>query len=319
MIFFGDQAWFYLSARDALLTGRLPLVGITSSIVWLHQGPLWTYLLIPVLALSGFHPVSGSILVSFFNILAAVLLYFLAKFWWGHKAGLIAAFLFVFNPMAKIYFSLAYHTSLLPLFTLIFLWCLVLRRHFLSGLFLGFLYQLHLLTFIFWPLVLFKLDFKIFLGFTIGILPFILFSPLQTFGIFVWFGKHLFSGFSGTTVLSEAYLMVFLTPAILILSRIFIRLPRIVFILTVVFLLIGYWKLNINKYGPLLSRRISLSRQILGKSSTLLPKIFIAGPGAQYSTSSYPYIYLLWWLGNPAGFNSVFQILEESQTFQVLK
>lgn len=43
--FIGDQGWFYLSARDVLLSGNIPLVGITSSHTWLHQGPRWTYLL----------------------------------------------------------------------------------------------------------------------------------------------------------------------------------------------------------------------------------------------------------------------------------
>lgn len=60
--FFGDIGWFYLSARDALLLGKFPLLGITASMTWLHQGPLWTYLLIPAFWLSDFHPLSPVIL-----------------------------------------------------------------------------------------------------------------------------------------------------------------------------------------------------------------------------------------------------------------
>jgi len=40
MMFIGDQWWFYLSARDLILTGNIPLVGITSSHIWIYQGPL---------------------------------------------------------------------------------------------------------------------------------------------------------------------------------------------------------------------------------------------------------------------------------------
>src|SRR5260221_5098084 len=41
MPFIGDQGWFYMSARDMVLYRQMPLVGITSSHVWLHQGPYW--------------------------------------------------------------------------------------------------------------------------------------------------------------------------------------------------------------------------------------------------------------------------------------
>ena len=45
MIFIGDAARDYLVARDMVITGVIPLVGIPSSVVWLHQGPISIYII----------------------------------------------------------------------------------------------------------------------------------------------------------------------------------------------------------------------------------------------------------------------------------
>ena len=43
MMFIGDMGRDYLAAYEMLKTGIIPLVGIQSSVVWLHQGPLSIY------------------------------------------------------------------------------------------------------------------------------------------------------------------------------------------------------------------------------------------------------------------------------------
>src|SRR5882762_6674950 len=73
--FIGDQGWFYISARDMLLTGQIPLVGITSSHVWLHQGPYWTYMLAGALWIGRFNPVFGAYLTSSLGLVGVWLLY----------------------------------------------------------------------------------------------------------------------------------------------------------------------------------------------------------------------------------------------------
>ena len=50
--FNGDVAWDYLSAESFLKGGLWPLIGISSSVPWLHQGAFFTYLLIIILGLS---------------------------------------------------------------------------------------------------------------------------------------------------------------------------------------------------------------------------------------------------------------------------
>jgi hypothetical protein len=197
MPFFGDQAWFYLSARNALLTGQFPLLGITSSVTWLHQGPLWTYFLIPSLAISHFHPVSGGVLTALLGSLTIILCYFLGRIWFGVRAGLAAAFIFAMSPLAIIHARMPYHTSPIPLFVALFLLLLTQKKYFLSSLMLGFLFQLELVTVIFWPVYLLFLirlqyvpRFRDVLGFVLGILPLLISGPVQVGGVFVWALYH---------------------------------------------------------------------------------------------------------------------------------
>ena len=67
---------------------------------------------------------------------------------------------------------------------------------------------------------LMRLDFykKSFFGFILGILPFIISGPTQTLGIFVWIIKHLFEGFGGTGLASDAYRVVLFIPGLIFLS-----------------------------------------------------------------------------------------------------
>ena len=126
--FFGDSAWFYFSARDALFTGQFPLLSLPTSITWLHQGPLWTYLLIPALILGNFHPMAGNFLMIFFSLIALPLIYYASAKLFNRHCGLITAFLYAFFHFAVIHSRIAYHTSPQPLFFLLFLLHLILRK-----------------------------------------------------------------------------------------------------------------------------------------------------------------------------------------------
>jgi len=299
MPFIGDQAWFYLAARDAFLGRSLPILGITASITWLHQGPLWTYLLVPLIA----HPVLPALLTSLAGVVSIFLIYFLG----GWPTSLLLAML----PLAVLQPRMPYHTSLIPLFSILFFLFLHRHRDFLAGLFLGFLYQLHLLTFIFWPVMFFRR--RLVPGFLLGILPFLIAGSVQTFGVFAWIAKHALTGFGGSTI-STAYLVVLLVPAILIVSWLIRRLPKVIGVLVILILiLISNLKFKISNYGPPLSSRLSLSREILLQSKTSLPEIIVTGPGAKYATSRMPYDYLLWWLSQStlsSGTQSSFQVIE---------
>ncbi len=118
MTFIGDQGWFYISARDLLLTHNIPLVGITSSHVWLHQGALWTYVLAVLLKLFNFNPLAGGYFTAVLGSITVFVVYVLSQELFSKKVGLIAAFLFATSPLVILDSRMPYHTSLIPIFTL---------------------------------------------------------------------------------------------------------------------------------------------------------------------------------------------------------
>lgn len=119
MMFIGDQGWFYLSSRDIILKGEIPLVGITSSHTWLHQGALWTYMVAPVLWLFNFNPVGGAYLTSLLGVITVWLVYRVGKEVFSQRIGLIAAFFYATSPLIIIHSRMPYHTSPIPLVTTI--------------------------------------------------------------------------------------------------------------------------------------------------------------------------------------------------------
>ncbi len=213
--YFADMGWFFASARQTLISGQLPLLGITASITWLHQGPLWTYFLLLPTAVS----LPPQVLTALAGVAAVALAYFVA--------GPVAAAVMALLPFAVTSSLTPYHTSLIPLFFFLSYLCVTRRRPFLGGLFIGFLYQSHLLTFIYWPLFLYlavkkKLSIlHLASGFVVGVLPFILAGPVQTLGIFVWLTKQILTGFGGVSSgISTAYWQVLLPGGLLLLGRV---------------------------------------------------------------------------------------------------
>lgn len=120
MTFIGDQGWFYLSARDLVLSEHIPLVGISSSHPWLHQGALWTYFLAIVLWLGKFNPVSGAYLSTFLGIVGIILIYKFCSENFSQRIGLIASFLYATSALIVVHDRIPYHTSPIPLFTIIY-------------------------------------------------------------------------------------------------------------------------------------------------------------------------------------------------------
>lgn len=117
MMFIGDFAWFYIAARDLLVTHDIPLVSITTSQTWLHQGPYWTYILAIVLKLFSFSPVSGGYLAAGIGALTVLVMYWTGLEFFSKKVGIICAFLFATSPLIVIFSRMPYHTTPIPLFT----------------------------------------------------------------------------------------------------------------------------------------------------------------------------------------------------------
>lgn len=161
MPFIGDQGWFYLSARDLLTEGKIPLVGITSSHIWLHQGPLWTYMLSVALFLGKYNPISGGILTAIFGLGSTFLMYKFGSRLFSQRIGLITASLYAVSPLIVFFERMPFDPSMIPFFSIlyfyvIFKWITGELKFFpLVLFFLVILYNLELATFtLFFPLIL---------------------------------------------------------------------------------------------------------------------------------------------------------------------
>lgn len=162
MPFIGDQGWFYLSARDLLIHGQIPLVGITSSHLWLHQGPLWTYMLSFALLLGNFNPISGAYLTAALGVGSTFLMYKLGSKMFSKEIGIIASFLYAVSPLIVFFERMPFDPSVVPFFTILYFYSVFrwitgsLRFFLLSLFFIAVLYNLELATFtLSFPLILF--------------------------------------------------------------------------------------------------------------------------------------------------------------------
>jgi GT2 family glycosyltransferase len=163
MSFFGDLAWFYISARDLAVLHTIPLVGITTSHIWLHQGPLWTYMLAFTLSIFNFNPVAGAYLTSIIGIITVFIVYKIGKIYFSPKVGLISAFLFATSPLVVIHARMPFITSIIPflasiLLLAVFAWIKGRKNYFFAVFALMLLlYNFELATQSLWVIILFFL------------------------------------------------------------------------------------------------------------------------------------------------------------------
>ncbi len=116
-----DQGWFFLSAKELLVDGKVPLVGITSSHTWLHQGPIWTYLLAGILWIGNFNPISAGYFSVLLDLLTVFTIYKVSKELFSRNIGLVSALLYATSPLIIIHSRMPYHTSPIPLLSILFL------------------------------------------------------------------------------------------------------------------------------------------------------------------------------------------------------
>ena len=333
-----DQIWFYNTAKESLFHGGFPLVyGLRSSIYWLHHGAFWLYILIPALPLTNFHPLTASFLTVLLSLFNIPLIYYFSGLLFGKKRAVISAFIVSFFNYSIVLSRLGNHISLIPLLWLIFATALIKKRYFLSGLFLGFLYQTHLFAFIYWPVAVLYLLFKkaplssFMAGSVVGIIPFILTGPIQTFGVVFWLMKYLLTinNFSGA---SNSQMLIFLIPVMVAVSVVLSRLKgSFLVILGVIYIVFNLHYLISCKFTPWsvfysinYGQKLLISKQILQQSRISSPEIIVPGglPGASNSYSE-PYKYLLWWMQRlgekPGGTYSKFLVEENKLSVKMLE
>lgn len=235
MMFFGDFGRDYLTARDAILHSEIPLIGITSSVTWLHQGPLSVWFVALIFILTAFNPIAPAYLYAFFGVLTTLLIYKAGEKMFNKTSGFLAALFFTTSPLILANLRIPYHTAPIPLFSIIFMFFLLKflkdgKYIFILGFSLGILLLLELsnavLLFVlavFYVILRPRIKRKnIFLGLfglATGSAPFILYDIThrftQTVGFAFWVANRIrlffgltFSGASTTASIPSALVTI---------------------------------------------------------------------------------------------------------------
>jgi len=218
-IFFDDAAFDMFSGMEALRDGRIPLLGIASSLPRFHQGPVTVWLNMILGGVFGFNLLAFSLFFVGLSLLALLLVYFFCLRFLNKKVALVAIFLIALSPLAIAQARMPYHTNPIPLATILYLISLVRLWQkkraslFWAVLSWAFLFQFELAVFpilILIPYVLFRtrnlrnLKRKLVLvvgGLSLGLAPQIIFDLKNNFsqlGLFVvWVGYRLGGSFIG--------------------------------------------------------------------------------------------------------------------------
>lgn len=229
--FIGEFGWYYIQARDMLLTGSVPLVGLQSSVPFLRQGALWAWMLALALKLGRFNPFSGVVLTIFLGILGVLGVFFVGFTLFNKRVGIISSFLSATSPIFIYYDRLPFFTAaIFPLTILVTLSLIKIFKGFENfWFFLGFglaiIYQFGLSTFIMLPVVFSTIFWekikissknllKFILGGAIGILPFILWdieeiANLQILGFLVWLNMKVYENFVLVVLLILSVILFF--------------------------------------------------------------------------------------------------------------
>lgn len=314
MMFFGDFGRDYLAARDFLLTRNIPLVGITSSVTWLHQGPLSIYFIALMFLLSNFHPVAPAIFYALLGVGSTLLVFILGKIFFSHRVGLLASAFYATSPLIIINARIPYHTSPIPFFACLF-FILLFRvltnqKKYLLLLFflLGLLLQLELAN----AVIVFILIALYFLyrpkftereliislaGFFLGILPFILYDITngfkQTLGFPLWVLNRIrlffgltFSHSTATTINVPGALSLIINQ----LKRAIFPFSWVIVLMLTLFIPLSFW---MNKKAKIIKSKKGIIIVVFWISIPLIGYLIHASPGTAYFPLIFPPLALL--------------------------
>lgn len=205
MSFLGDEG------RDALvvygiLHGKFTLLGPTASVGGFFLGPFYYYLIAPFFFLFNYSPLGPAVMIACIGIATVGLVYKIGSEFFSKTVGLMAALFYAISPLVITYSRSSWNPNPLPFFSLLTLYSLykgLTRKKmsllFLTGVLLGIDIQLHYLVLFLGVVVFFYVLFMeifvsksnfyslikkyvaIFVGFIVGISPFLAFEVRHGF------------------------------------------------------------------------------------------------------------------------------------------
>lgn len=314
MLFIGDFGRDYLAARDMLLTGKIPLLGIRSSVVWLHQGPLSIYFIAISFLVGKFNPIAPAIFYSLLGVVAVYLVYVVGKQLFNSKVGAFASIFYATSPLIIMSSRMPYHTSSIPFFTLIFFLLTIKIIHGnkkllpLAGFILGLLMLLELsnaalflIIFILYIWLRPKLQrkdvAKTIGAFLLGISPFLLYDLthhfIQTLGLPLWIVNRvrLFLGLGTPDKVTTGHLPGALATVYQQLTG--IVFPESIFVFFMIMLVVViYFFFNVSAIREV-KRINSLHILILWFCLPVCAYLIHAAPGTAYFPLLFPVVALI--------------------------
>lgn len=194
ILFLGDEGRDVLIVKRMIVDHVFTLLGPITSVGSMYMGPVYYYFMAPFLWAWRLDPVGPSIMVALFSLATIYLIYRLCCEFFSPYVGIIASFFYAVSPLTVIYGRSSWNPNIVPFFSLLIIYCLmkvvIQNRHrwlIVAGFTLGILIQLHYVTLLMIPVIIFclaLLKFKLklkyyifsFLAFITAYSPFLLFE-----------------------------------------------------------------------------------------------------------------------------------------------
>lgn len=156
IVFLGDEGRDALVVKRILLDGKLTLLGPTASVGGFYLGPVYYYMILPFMAISGLDPVGAAAMVALMGTMTVALLYAQTRYWFGVWPAAIVSWLYSISPGIVSFSRSSWNPNPMPLFSLASLmstyWGIKLKRPvlaFIGGVWFGIMIQLHYLGLVF--------------------------------------------------------------------------------------------------------------------------------------------------------------------------
>lgn len=160
MTFLGDEGRDVIIVRRLLVEGHPPLIGPGTSIGNMYLGPLYYYMMAPVLLLAGFSPVGPAVQIAVLGVITIFFVWFVAREWFGRWAAAIAAMLYAISPTVIIYSHSSWNPNIMPFFALLCIYSIwqIWQKHkwswlFVLGISFAFVLQSHYLGLLLLPTI----------------------------------------------------------------------------------------------------------------------------------------------------------------------
>lgn len=116
MTFLGDEGRDVIIIKKILVEHDLPFIGPPTSVGTIYLGPLYYYMMAASMSIFWLNPVAAAGMVASIGVGTVVLIYYLAKQWFGVAAASVASLLYAISPVTIAYSKSSWNPNPAPFF-----------------------------------------------------------------------------------------------------------------------------------------------------------------------------------------------------------